>query len=306
MTVDEERARRYQLWNQLVEGDVGNVEPGTLRSMLVYGGAQGIWVDKKNTDTLTSDGNGVTVSILHTGRHYPDDLSEDGVIYHYPTTHRPPSRDAAEVQATKNAAALSLPIFVILPGKANTAKRFVRLGWVADFDDETRQFLILFGEQTPEYHAASGSDTPFTLTGGSAPGTSKTKTRPGQQRFRFQVLAKYGSKCAVCLITHLSLIKAGHICGKAHNGSDDWRNGLPLCSTHHDAFDAHLFAIHPETLIIYTMPGVSPSSIGITTEVLGVLHRQPHPEALSWRFARTEKFWAAQVAWSEPRASSND
>src|SRR5215471_2336484 len=121
MTVDEERARRYQLWNQLVEGDVGNVEPGTLRSMLVYGGAQGIWVDKKNTDTLTSDGNGVTVSILHTGRHYPDDLSEDGVIYHYPTTHRPPSRDAAEVQATKNAAALSLPIFVILPGKASTA-----------------------------------------------------------------------------------------------------------------------------------------------------------------------------------------
>src|SRR5262249_52488857 len=55
-------------------------------------------------------------SILHTGRHYPDDLSDDGVIYHYPTTKRPAGRDAAEVQATKNAAALSLPIFAILPG----------------------------------------------------------------------------------------------------------------------------------------------------------------------------------------------
>jgi putative restriction endonuclease len=54
----------------------------------------------------------VYVSILHTGRHYPDDLSDDGLIYHYPTTHRPPSRDSAEIQATKNTAALSLPIFV--------------------------------------------------------------------------------------------------------------------------------------------------------------------------------------------------
>jgi len=55
-------------------------------------------------------------------------------------------------------------------------------------------------------------------------------------------------------------MKAAHICGKAHNGSDDWRNGLPLCSTHHDAFDTHLFAIHPDSLIIETMPGVPPSS----------------------------------------------
>ncbi len=33
-----------------------------------YGGAQGIWVDKKNTRHLSIDGQGVTVSILHTGR----------------------------------------------------------------------------------------------------------------------------------------------------------------------------------------------------------------------------------------------
>jgi putative restriction endonuclease len=57
-----------------------------LRSMRVYGGAQGIWVDKATTGTLSPDGQGITVSILHTGRHYPDDLSDDGLIYHYPTT----------------------------------------------------------------------------------------------------------------------------------------------------------------------------------------------------------------------------
>jgi phosphate transport system protein len=38
---------------------------------------------------------GVTVGLLHTGHHYPDNLSEDGLIYHYPSTSRPASRDAA-------------------------------------------------------------------------------------------------------------------------------------------------------------------------------------------------------------------
>jgi hypothetical protein len=87
--------------------------------------------------------------------------------------------------------------------------------------------------------------------------------------------SKYGCKCAVCAITHRSLMKAAHICGKAHNGSDDWRNGLPLCSTHHDAFDAYLFVIQPKSLIIETMPGVSPSSIGITAKMLSPIHGQP-------------------------------
>src|SRR6516225_7003641 len=116
----------------------------------------------------------------------------------------------------------------------------------------------------------------------------------GQQRFRFQVLANYGCKCAVCAITHPSLMKAAHIRGKAHKGSDDWRNGLPLCSTHHDAFDAHLFRIHPDTLGIEMMPGVSPISIGVIAKSLTPIHQHPHPEALSWRFTQTNRLWAAQ------------
>jgi putative restriction endonuclease len=292
MSVPNELARRLKLWEQLSTGDTGNADPSVLRAALVYGGAQGIWVDKKTTGALTTDAHGITVSILHTGRHYPDDLSEDGLIYHYPTTHRPPARDASEIQATKNAAALSLPVFVILPGAGSAAKRSVRLGWVVDFDDENRQFLILFGENAPEYKSAANEDTSFTLIGGAAHGRTTAKTRPGQQRFRFQVLAKYGCKCAVCIITHPSLMKAAHICGKADKGSDDWRNGLPLCSTHHDAFDAHLFRIHPDTFSIEMMPGVSPLSIGVMAKILAPLHKQPHPEALSWRFGQCTKVWA--------------
>jgi hypothetical protein len=296
MTVADELSRRLELWERISAGDAANTEPSALRFMRVCGGAQGIWVDKKTTGTLFPDGQGVTVSILHRGRHYPDDLSGDGLIYHYPTTHRPSGRDAAEIQATKNAAALSLPIFVILPGTASAARRSIQLGWVVDFDDENRQFLILFGERKPEYLSAPSPETPFSLIGGSAPRKTMAKARPGQQRFRFQVLAKYGCKCAVCTITHPSLMKAAHICGKAQNGSDDWRNGLPLCSTHHDAFDAYLFAIQPESLEIATMPNLSPASIGITTQSLSPLHRQPHPEALSWRFAQTSRVWSQHEA----------
>jgi putative restriction endonuclease len=114
------------LLTNFLGGSNSDSDPGALRSTRVYGGAQGIWVDKTTTGTLSPDGHGITVSILHTGRHYPDDLSDDGLIYHYPTTHRPPGRDLAEVQATKNAATLSLPIFVILPGTDSAAKRSVR------------------------------------------------------------------------------------------------------------------------------------------------------------------------------------
>jgi hypothetical protein len=115
----------------------------------VYGGAQGIWIDKVRTASPEIGSEGATVAILHTGRHYNDDLSDDGVIYHYPVTSRGAKRDAGEVQATKNAMSYQLPIFVILPGKLSEKNRSLKLGWVCDFDDENQQFLILFGAHHP-------------------------------------------------------------------------------------------------------------------------------------------------------------
>jgi putative restriction endonuclease len=290
-TADDELKRRAALWKELQALGANDVDPQFLRARGVYGGAQGIWVDKRNTAVVSTDGNGVTVGVLHTGRHYPDDLSNDGMIYHYPTTQRPPARDAAEVQATKNAAELALPIFVVLPGQTRSSRRSVRLAWVTDFDDGTRQFLILFGDEEPHYDRAANTESPFQLFAGHGVRMTSAKARLGQQRFRFQVFAQYGCKCAVCSITHPSLMKAAHICGYAHNGSDDWRNGVPLCSTHHDAFDAHLFAIRPETLEIVTMPGVTPDSIGIGTTAFSSLRQRPHLEALNWRFEQTYLIW---------------
>jgi putative restriction endonuclease len=266
-----------------------------LRALGIYGGAQGIWVDKLHTANSETGPDGVTVGILHTGRHYEDDLSEDGVIYHYPKTSRPPARDTAEVQATKNAMHHQLPVFVVLPGKDSKARRSLKLGWVSDFDDENRQFLVLFANEPPRYDPAKAADEPFTLIGVPNKKAATVLARRGQQRFRFQVMAQYGSKCAVCNIRYPALLKAAHICGVAQQGSDDWRNGIPLCATHHDAFDEHLFCIHPNSKMIECKPGITASEIGLRETSLKTLKNEPHDDALRWRWDVTCKQWNVPV-----------
>jgi len=69
---DDERERRLGLWDTVKGSGLGAISARYLRDLGVYGGAQGIWVDKTRTGNLAPDG--VTVGLLHTGRHYPDDL----------------------------------------------------------------------------------------------------------------------------------------------------------------------------------------------------------------------------------------
>jgi putative restriction endonuclease len=84
--VASEANRSFELWKTLSKERLDDIEPARLRDLGVYGGAQGIWVDKARTASPEIGSDGATVAILHTGRHYADDLSDDGVIYHYPTS----------------------------------------------------------------------------------------------------------------------------------------------------------------------------------------------------------------------------
>lgn len=223
MTREEELERRLSLWSDLKAHDTTDVEASLLREMTVYGGQQGIWVDKSRTGSLTVNGDGATVAVRHTGRHYPDDLTVDGLTYHYRETSRPAARDRGEIEATKNTSRLGLPLFVILPGERRASRRSVRLGWVEDWDDASQQFLMLFSDERPHYSTAPEPEAPFALIDERPLKTVQAKAREGQQRFRFQVLAQYGCKCAVCSIGHPRLIQAAHLRGKAEKGSDDWR-----------------------------------------------------------------------------------
>jgi hypothetical protein len=97
------------------------------------------------------------------------------------------------------------------------------MGWVSDFDDDNKQFLVLFSNEPPNYIPPKTVDEPFLLTTKPNRKAAIVMARRGQQRFRFQVMAQYGSKCAVCNIQYPALLKAAHICGVAQQGSDDWR-----------------------------------------------------------------------------------
>lgn len=288
----DELERRRVLWDELKAHGLMDLDPQDLRALGVYGGQQGIWVDKNRTANVSEDGNGVAVALLHTGRHYADELAEDGLTYHYPRTKRPATRDASEVEATKNAGRLELPVFVVLQADSDPTKRAVRMGWVKDWDDKSEEFLVLFGEEPPHYNPPKSLSETFTLTDEASTRTTEVKTRPGQQQFRYNVRNKMGGKCAVCSIQHPRLINAAHIRGKREKGSDDWRNGMPLCANHHSAYDAHLFRIVPETLHTELRPGLTHAEIALDETVSFAGKDRPHPDALQWRFDKTAAEWA--------------
>jgi putative restriction endonuclease len=247
-TVEAERARREAMWASLrASGGPSRLPAQLLRELGVYGGAQGIWVDTERTRGIDGAG-GITVSLLHTGRHYADELSADGVLYHYPRTGRPPGRDRSEVSATKAAGRLRLPVFVVTPGPT-ASSRSIHKGWIEGWDDEAELFLVTFAEEPPPRAPGDDGESPFVLHSEITRSSRSVVARPNQQRFRFAVLKLYGPACAVCDLAVTDLLQAAHLRGKAEGGSDDPRNGLVLCALHHLAYDRGLFAIEPTSLV---------------------------------------------------------
>jgi putative restriction endonuclease len=75
-----------------------------------------------------------------------------------------------------------------------------------------------------------------------------TTTMPKRDKaFRKVVVREYDYRCAVCEMKFHwnSLVEAtaAHIIPKHKNGTDDPRNGLALCRTHHWAFDTGIFTL---------------------------------------------------------------
>jgi len=282
----EEIARRLALWQFLRTEHPPEVTPGLLRDLRLYGGAQGIWVDKNRTASLTPDGRGVAVAILHNGITYADDLAADGVLYHYPSTDRPSSRDAGEVRAMKWAKDLQIPIFVII--KEGGLRRVV-LGWVDDFDDPAKVFAVSFGNLPQGPVLLEEENAPFELTAPRSQRRASTWVRTGQRDFAFNVMRRYGPSCAGCGIAVTQVLDAAHLRPKSRNGSDDSRNGLPLCALHHRALDSRLWVIDPDsTSFIALRRDVPLSALRLTYASLSHLPQLPHREALIdvWHHAR--------------------
>jgi putative restriction endonuclease len=175
-------------------------------------------------------------------------------------------------------------LFVITYPAPNANSRDIRLGWVEDWDDEARTFLIGFGERPPApSFGPSMEEEPFQLVEEAGRPTREVATRPGQQRFKFRVLKRYGPRCAVCGLDALELLDAAHLRPKHEHGTDDPRNGLVFCPTHHRAFDAGFFAIEPETTRIIARGDFDAANrLRLAYPSLDHLRNRPHPDALRW------------------------
>jgi hypothetical protein len=284
--IETERSLRIEIWEQLRAEGAEDVAPAKLRELGVFGGAQGIWVDKARTGELTPDGAGVAVAVLHTGESYEDDLTPNSLLYYYPQTRRPASRDAGEVAALKWAATYEIPVFAILPSEGTSSGRRVRLSWVEDDDDQGQVFLLSFGDAPTGPPDIEGDDAPFFLTASTQEKRALRKVRQGQAEFHIKVLHRYGAACAVCDLAVPELIDAAHLCAAGQAGSFDARNGLPLCALHHRAFDRGLWGIDPPTTKLEARDrGPSLAELRISRSSLDHLVALPHPEALehAWR-----------------------
>jgi hypothetical protein len=288
--IDKEIKLRERMW-EAIGGDtvVRRVSPSRLRDLGLYGGQQGIWIDKSRTGKLTDDGYGLAVSVLHKGDVYPDDFDETGVIYHYPNTNRPKSRDIGEIEAVKNCKRYWVPIFVIRINPDNSGLRDVFRGHVTYWNDESEAFIIEFAV-TDQDAASFGTDSAFRVREESDR-TYQADVTSRDARFRIAVLSRYGTQCAVCDVSVVDLLDAAHLVPKSERGSDDPRNGIVFCSLHHRAFDRGYFAIDPQTLEISKRPkGPSLGKLKISRRDLSHLSKLPHQKALdlAWRLWKDE------------------
>lgn len=286
-TREHELPARGQMWQSLLDrGGPTSVEPKVLRELGIYGGAQGIWVNQLKTGNHYYPG-GITVAVLHTGKSYADDWSSDGVPYHYPSTARPAARDASEVAATKAAATLRLPVFVVTHS-AGGRLRDVYRGYVEGFDDAGRLFLIAFTTEPPtELIAPPTPEAPLDLFDSTPPKTVTVTVAARSPRFKFETVQYYGPACAMCDVSLPALLDAAHIVSKKDGGADDPRNGLILCPLHHRAFDRGHVRVHPDTTALVTVPArLTLADVKVTRETLGHLISPPAVEALAWRWER--------------------
>jgi putative restriction endonuclease len=76
------------------------------------------------------------------------------------------------------------------------------------------------------------------------------KRKVRDTRFRRNVLAAYGNRCAVSGM-QLDLVDAAHIIPVEHErGTDEIKNGICLSALHHRAFDLGLFAIKRDYRVV--------------------------------------------------------
>ncbi len=268
---------RSSAWHAILSSHPGAVAPAaTIRELGLYNGYRGVWVDKKRTASAWAP-NGMTIGVRHDDSSYADRLSETGLIYKFPETETS-GYDQMEIEATRTAMRFGLPIFVV-SGHKDAPTREVRLAYIEACNEEAHEFLLTF---VPE--PISGPSNPILSSGVSAPEwlARRFAARENERRFAFEVMERYGPRCAVCEISERSLLASVHLRPRFARGTDDPPNGLVLCANHHLALDAGLWRVQPHDGLLVARSGTDLKRIGVTATDLSLLRAQPSIESLEW------------------------
>ncbi len=285
-SIEREVARRLDAWNNLQKSpNWPLVSAQEVRDLGIYGGASGVWVDKTLTSEVAPEG--VAVGLLHTGKHYDDDVDETGILYHYPTTDRPASRDANEIQAIKNAKLFGIPVFVI---RNLGGSKKVELAWLNDFDDELRICVLTFHGVLPEENNFAVSNSPNSepiLFGARRTTKSSVERAERDPLFKFNILKRFEGRCLITNIDVTEMLDAAHIIPVASGGTEDPNNGLLLSASVHRALDAGLWAINPISLRIETKAsGPDSKRMKLDQVDLSSSSRLLNREALEFRYEK--------------------
>jgi hypothetical protein len=248
MSVEEELNWRLEQYRELQQHPNWPIIPNAeINERKIYFGGRGIWFDKTRTEKIIP--GGIAVGLLHTGHHYPDDVSESSILYHYPETETV-GRDISEVNSIKNAATLKLPIFILV--NVSGGKR-VMLSWVEAVEDKLGYVLLSFerlNKPAEINRKWEDPNSPLVLKI-SRPKIESAFIRARRDpKFKFHTLQRYEGKCAVTNLNITRILEAAHIVPVEDGGSDDPRNGILLSPNAHRAFDAGMWTIHPKTLEI--------------------------------------------------------
>lgn len=123
---------------------------------------------------------------------------------------------------------------------------------------------------------------------------SRTRRVARSRAFQRIVRHSYRDECAICSLGLMhpdgrSELEAGHIVSRSLKGSDDVRNGLLLCKSHHWAFDSGLVGVNDNYTIV--VPALV-AKIGQNASLASLLGQQislptqesnyPSLEALAW------------------------
>lgn len=279
---------RKKRWDALRIEQSGEIPFDELSKANLRVGQRGIIANK-----LPDSDKRITLSILTTGTSYDDVMAEDSLTYKYPRTGQP-RQDENEIESMKSAMHNKVPIFVIIGNKRDGKTRKLKLGLVRDYDTEEETFLVDLFDHWPEsddltYETQEEQEENFNPYDKSTKKIKvETTARPGQTRFKFNVLKRYGSVCAVCGVKLKPILEAAHIVPKSKNGSDKSPNGLIMCANHHRMFDNHLFTIDPKLQLMFR-DGYDGKNLMITVKDLSHLPKKPHVDALKIRYELFEE-----------------